>query len=70
MARIGRVTVPVLIVAGDRDDIVPIEQSRRLYDSVRTRKAFVVVPGSGHNDAALGDGPLLIDAIVEFLGGH
>jgi hypothetical protein len=70
MARIGRVTAPVLVVAGDRDAIVPIEQSRRLYEAVPGRKAFVVVPGSDHNDEALNNGPLLVDAIASFLGRH
>ncbi len=65
--RIGEVTAPVLVVAGDRDSIVPIEQSRQLYAAVRGRKAFVVVPGADHNDAALSHGPVFIDAIDAFL---
>jgi hypothetical protein len=66
--RISRITVPTLIVAGDRDGIVPLEQSRRLYDAATTsRKAFVVVPGADHNDAALNEGPLLIEAIARFI---
>jgi fermentation-respiration switch protein FrsA (DUF1100 family) len=68
MARIGRVAAPVLVVAGDRDAIVPIEQSRRLYEAVPGRKAFVVVPGSDHNDEALNNGPILVDAIAAFIG--
>jgi fermentation-respiration switch protein FrsA (DUF1100 family) len=64
---IARVTAPVLVVAGDHDSIVPLAQSRTLYDAIRSRKAFVVVPGVDHNDAALTHGPLLIEAIVTFL---
>ncbi len=67
---IGRVSAPVLVVAGDRDAIVPIRQSRALYEAIPFRKAFVTVPGADHNDAALVHGPLFVEAIVRFLQGQ
>jgi fermentation-respiration switch protein FrsA (DUF1100 family) len=57
----------VLIVAGDRDSIVPFEQSRRLYDAVVTPKQLVVVQGADHNDLTLLNGEQMIDAIASFL---
>ena len=65
--KIAHVTAPVLVVAGDRDGIVPLAHSRRLYDAVTSRKSFVVIEGADHNDAALTWGPELVDAIVRFL---
>ena len=50
--RIGSVGVPVMVIAGDRDDIVPEPLSRRLYDAANEPKRFVLVPGAGHNDQA------------------
>jgi len=47
--RIGSVRAPLLVVAGDRDDIVPLSLSQRLYDAAVEPKRFVVVPGAGHN---------------------
>ncbi len=64
---IATVRSPVLIVAGDRDSIVPFEQSRRLYDAVVTRKQLVVVQGADHNDGELLNGAQMIDAISSFL---
>jgi uncharacterized protein len=66
--RITHVTCPVLVIAGDRDAIIPIEQSRRLFEAVPTPKTFVTVPGADHNDRALLDGELMIEAIVRFVG--
>lgn len=48
--RIAAVRAPLLVIAGDRDDIVPASLSRRLYDAAAEPKRFVLVPGAGHND--------------------
>ncbi len=65
--RIGSVHVPVIVIAGDRDDIVPESLSRRLYEAANEPKRFVLVPGAGHNDRALLDGRQMIDEIDGFL---
>jgi uncharacterized protein len=65
--RIPSVSAPLLVIAGDRDDIVPLSLSRRLYDAAAEPKRFVVVPGAGHNDPALLDGPQLLGEIEGFL---
>ena len=65
--RIAQLTCPVLIIAGDRDSIVPAEQSRQLYDAATGKKTFVVVRGADHNDADLVAGPQVIEATVRQL---
>jgi uncharacterized protein len=65
--RIASVNTPVLVIAGDRDDIVPASLSKRLYDAAVEPKRWLLVPGAGHNDRALLDGRLMMDAIVRFL---
>ncbi len=65
--RITSVHAPLLVIAGDRDDIVPLALSRRLYDAAVEPKRFVVVPGAGHNDPELLDGHQMIDEIEGFL---
>jgi fermentation-respiration switch protein FrsA (DUF1100 family) len=65
--RIASVSAPVLMIAGDRDDIVPMALSRRLYDAAAEPKRFVLVPGAGHNDPALLDGPQMLAEIEGFL---
>jgi fermentation-respiration switch protein FrsA (DUF1100 family) len=67
VGRIGRVAYPVLIVAGERDQIVPLGQSRRLYDAISTTGRLVVVPGADHNDYELLAGEQLIAEIARLL---
>ena len=65
--KISRIQVPLLVIAGDRDRIVPLDYSRRVYDAATAPKRMVVVPGADHNDQELLDGDEMIRAIVRFL---
>ncbi|MDV3134006.1 alpha/beta hydrolase [Mycobacterium sp. 29Ha] len=65
--RIGSVHVPVMVIAGDRDDIVPEALSRRLYDAANEPKRYVLVPGGGHNDPEMLDGRQMLTEIQGFL---
>jgi fermentation-respiration switch protein FrsA (DUF1100 family) len=65
--RIASVSAPVLVIAGDRDDIVPMPLSLRLYDAAAEPKRFVLVPGAGHNDPELVDGRQVLGEITGFL---
>ncbi|MDG5485591.1 alpha/beta hydrolase [Mycolicibacterium gadium] len=65
--RIGSVHVPVMVIAGDRDDIVPEALSRRLYDAAHEPKRYVLVPGAGHNDPEMSDGRQMLTEIQGFL---
>ncbi len=68
--RIGAIDVPVLVVAGSADSIVPTVQSRRLYDAAGSPKELVIVPGADHNDEALLVGEQLMTAVVRFVARH
>lgn len=48
--RIAKVTVPVLVVHGERDTIIRIGFAERLYDMIRAPKRFLRLPNAGHND--------------------
>ena len=68
--RIGRIQSPLLVIAGDRDSVIPIEQSRLLYAASprpETAKDFLIIIGADHNDAALLDGADMIAAVDAFL---
>ncbi len=59
---------PLLVIAGDRDRIIPERLSRRLYEAATTEtRRYLLIEGAGHNDAALLDGDTLIDAVVHFV---
>jgi hypothetical protein len=70
LEHIGNVSAPVLVIAGDRDSIVPFDQSRRLFEAVSGPKQLKVIVGADHNDAALLDGTELIEAVVSFVRAH
>ena len=66
--RIAQIGSPLLVIAGDRDSVIPLDQSRRLYDaSSASPKELLIVPGADHNDAALLDGDEMITAVDAFL---
>src|SRR5205807_4942941 len=62
--RIGKVTAPVLVLHGDRDNIVPMALAERLYGLINAPKRFVRFPGIGHNDL----GAEAVEAAKQFLG--
>jgi fermentation-respiration switch protein FrsA (DUF1100 family) len=68
--RIGRIRSPLLVIAGDRDGIVPLEHSRRLYDAAGSPKTLKVIHGADHNDDELLAGDEMIEAIVDFVDRH
>lgn len=62
------VDAPVLVVAGSADSIVPLDQSREVFDAARGPKRLVVIEGADHNDYPLTSGPEMVRGVVSFLG--
>jgi fermentation-respiration switch protein FrsA (DUF1100 family) len=61
---VAQVGAPVLVLHGDRDDVVPQRLGRQLYDAAADPKEAVWIPGGPHNDLwSRGAG----DAIVRFV---
>ena len=65
--KIRRIRAPLLVIAGGRDRIVPIENTRRLYDAAAPPKTLLVLPDADHNDKELLAGEEMIRAITGFL---
>jgi fermentation-respiration switch protein FrsA (DUF1100 family) len=70
LVQITRIQTRLLIIAGERDSIVPAEFSQRLYEAAPQPKAFVLIPGADHNDDELLDGKSLVEAIAKFLAAN
>ena len=70
VARAPDIEAPLLVLAGERDRIVPSTHSKRLFDAWRGPKRWVLLPGADHNGIHLHPG--YWPAIREFLGslGH
>jgi fermentation-respiration switch protein FrsA (DUF1100 family) len=67
LERIPRVRAPILVIAGDADRIVPIAQSRLVFEAANEPKSLLVIPGADHNDDALFTGRTLIEGTLRFL---
>lgn len=48
--RIGSVNVPLFIVHGGRDAVIPLDMARRVFHAAHEPKTLTVVPRAGHND--------------------
>ncbi|HEX6248484.1 MAG TPA: alpha/beta hydrolase [Nocardioidaceae bacterium] len=59
------VRVPVTVVLGDADSIVPPAQSRTVAEAAPRLRRLVEVPGADHNSAALLAGDALVEAVVD-----
>jgi fermentation-respiration switch protein FrsA (DUF1100 family) len=62
---IGKVRAPVLIVHGDRDEVIDYRFGRALFAQAREPKTFVRIAGGMHNDLAEHG---LYPAVWRFLG--
>lgn len=68
-SKIARVSCPVLVVHGGRDELIPAEQGRRLYDAAREPKRLQIIEGAGHNDLSNVGGGKYIDSLADFVRG-
>ena len=67
--RIGLVSVPTFVIAGDRDSIVPPAQSFAIYEAAPEPKRLLVIEGTDHNHPELVAGAGVINEIVAFIDG-
>ncbi len=65
--RIGRTRSPVLVIHGDADELIPLEEGIRLYEAAPYPKELFVVKGAGHNDVSLVAGEGYVGRIAQFL---
>ncbi|MDD5627901.1 MAG: alpha/beta hydrolase [Elusimicrobia bacterium] len=66
LAKIPRLSCPVLVMHSPEDDVVPYSMGRRLYDAAPGPKTFLELKG-GHNEGFLDTGPAYEQAIAGFL---
>ena len=61
----GLKRVPVLVISGDEDQVIPVEHSRRLAEEL-PHAELVIIPGAGHM-VLLERAELVNDALVPFV---
>ena len=62
-----RIQCPVLVIAGARDTIVPIDFTRRVYAAIAAPKTLEELPVADHNDYELLAGDEVIQSILTFV---
>jgi fermentation-respiration switch protein FrsA (DUF1100 family) len=70
LAKVGGLKVPLLVMHGDRDEVVPFAQGRRVFEAAPEPKRFHRIVGAGHNDTYLTGGDAYWEALGDFLGGR
>lgn len=64
--RLKEVHLPVLVLHGDRDSMIPFELGRAVFDAANEPKEFVTVRGADHNDLHLVGGEAYYQALLQF----
>ncbi|HTP41202.1 MAG TPA: alpha/beta hydrolase [Nitrospiria bacterium] len=67
LSKIGAIHVPLLILHGDQDEVVPYAQGRRLFAAANEPKRFFTIVGAHHNDTYVTGGSAYFDALRTFL---
>ena len=66
---IRKVNVPVLVVHGTSDQVVPFWHGKRLFELANEPKTFLPVDGAGHNDIVLLAGKNYVQQMQKFAAG-
>jgi fermentation-respiration switch protein FrsA (DUF1100 family) len=67
VGKLPRVRCPVLVVHGERDDLIPVAQGRALYAAAPEPKSLIIVPGAAHNDLSVVGGAKYLDTVAAFI---
>ena len=70
MAKIGQLKTALLIFHGDRDDIIPQQMGRELFEQAPQPKRFYSIPRAGHNDTYDVGGEQYWQQWKNFVGGQ
>lgn len=66
--KLGTVTLPLFVIHGEADTLLPVEHGQALYDaSVAEYKTILRIPGAGHNDLMLIAMQRYFNAIAAFI---
>ena len=66
--KIGEISIPTLFIHGDKDVLIPSNDSQQLFDScIAESKKLVLIPGGHHNDLIYVGSKIYFDAIKDFV---
>ena len=65
--RLPQLSLPKLIIHGDKDDIIPLELGRQVFEAAKPPKSFYVIPGADHNNTYQVGGAAYFRRWAEFI---
>ena len=67
LAKVDRLQMPVLFIHGTADTVVPVEMSKKLFDSAPEPKQLYIVRDAGHNNVAEFAGNQYLERVSQFV---
>src|SRR5215204_3693965 len=67
VSKLPRVTCPVFVAHGNRDELIPVGQGRKLFEAAPEPKRLQIVEGAGHNDLSIVGGEKYINSLAQFI---
>ncbi len=67
LGKIDKVRVPVLIIHGSDDEIIPVEMGRRLFAAANSPKDLYIISGAHHNDTYIVGGRAYFERLKGFI---
>lgn len=64
---IRKVTIPVLVLHGDRDTVVPLEHGQQVFAAALEPKQFYLISGADHNDTYVTGGEAYYRELKRFI---
>jgi alpha-beta hydrolase superfamily lysophospholipase len=69
-AELRAIELPLLVIHGERDELIPLDDARALLERVGSaRKSLEVIPGAGHNDLWWRGRQRYFAALARFIAG-
>lgn len=66
LSKIGDIDTPLLVVHGERDELVPFADGQALYEAARGVKSWYPIRGAGHNDTYVAGGEAYFRRLAAF----
>jgi fermentation-respiration switch protein FrsA (DUF1100 family) len=67
LGKIAKLEVPLLIIHGSDDEIIPVDMGRRLYAAAREPKELYLIHGAHHNDTYVVGGQGYFERLKAFI---
>lgn len=67
LGKIGAVRVPVLVIHGTADEVIPVSMGERVYAAATAPKELYLIPGAHHNDTYLVGGQEYFARLKRFI---